>query len=208
MADAISKATMLRFPAYLRYLKTEAGRGNKYISSAVIAEAMGLSAVAARKDLAGISSQPGKPGSGFEVSELIADIERRLGFRSRTNAAVVGAGRLGRAMLAYDGFEAYGIHVVAAFDVSPVVIGAADGKPIYPMERIFEVVRREDIRVGILTVSRENAQAATDDMIKAGIGAILSFVPAYVHVPDGVLIRYEDLAASLAGVCGGLLLSE
>ena len=196
----ISKAAFLRFPAYLRYLKAEEAAGVGYVSSSEIAEDMHLSAVCVRKDLALVASEPGKPRLGFAVGKLIGDLERALGYHLKTHACVVGAGRLGRAFLVYDGFEHYGIDVVAAFDISPAQVGALRGKPIYPMERLKEIAERENVRLGILTVPGEAAQQACDAMVEAGITAILSFAPAYVRVPDGVTLRCEDLAATLASL--------
>ena len=196
----ISKAAFLRFPAYLRYLKAEEAAGVGYVSSSEIAEDMHLSAVCVRKDLALVASEPGKPRLGFAVGKLIGDLERALGYHLKTHACVVGAGRLGRAFLVYDGFEHYGIDVVAAFDISPAQVGALRGRPIYPMERLKEIAERENVRLGILTVPGEAAQQACDAMVEAGITAILSFAPAYVRVPEGVTLRCEDLAASLASL--------
>ena len=196
----ISKAAFLRFPAYLRYLKAEEAAGVGYVSSSEIAEDMHLSAVCVRKDLALVASEPGKPRLGFAVGKLIGDLVRALGYHLKTHACVVGAGRLGRAFLVYDGFEHYGIDVVAAFDISPAQVGALRGKPIYPMERLKEIAERENVRLGILTVPGEAAQQACDAMVEAGITAILSFAPAYVRVPEGVTLRCEDLAASLASL--------
>lgn len=196
----ISKAAFLRFPAYLRYLKAEEAAGVGYVSSSEIAEDMHLSAVCVRKDLALVASEPGKPRLGFAVGKLIGDLERALGYHLKTHACVVGAGRLGRAFLVYDGFEHYGIDVVAAFDISPAQVGALRGKPIYPMERLKEIAERENVKLGILTVPGDAAQQACDAMVEAGITAILSFAPAYVRVPEGVTLRCEDLAASLASL--------
>ena len=196
----ISKAAFLRFPAYLRYLKAEEAAGVGYVSSSEIAEDMHLSAVCVRKDLALVASEPGKPRLGFAVGKLIGDLERALGYHLTTHACVVGAGRLGRAFLVYDGFEHYGIDVVAAFDISPAQVGALRGKPIYPMERLKEIAERENVRLGILTVPGEAAQQACDAMVEAGITAILSFAPADVRVPEGVTLRCEGLAASLASL--------
>ena len=200
--SAVSKATVSRMPAYLRYLKGEAGKGVEYVSSAAIAKDMGLSAVCVRKDLAHVSSRPGKPRFGFEVRLLIEDIEKFLGYHRWTNAVIVGAGGLGRAILSYEGFDNYGIHVIAAFDNSPAKVGAVGGKPIYPMERLGDVVKRSDVKVCILTVPRSAAQEACDQVISAGINAILSFAPVHLRVPEGVKIKYEDLAVSLAELCG------
>ena len=201
---AVSKATVSRLPAYLRYLKGEAGKGVKYISSAVIAADMGISAVGVRKDLALVSSVQGKPRMGFAIERLIEDIEKFLGYHRWTDAVVVGAGGLGRAILSYDGFENYGINVLAAFDSSPAKVGTYGGKTVYPMERFDEIVKRHAVKAGILTVPREVAQEACNRMVEAGIRAILTFAPVHLQVPEGVTVKYEDLAVSLAALCGTL----
>lgn len=201
--DNISAATVSRMPVYLRYLKGEAAKGVTLISSASMAKALGFSAVGIRKDLAIVSSVQGKPRIGFEVSTLISDIEKFLGYHGWTDAVVVGAGGLGRAILSYDGFENYGIHIIAGFDVAPEKIGAVTGKPVYPVGRLKEIAARHGVKVGVLAVPRQAAQEACDNMVAAGINAILSFTPVYLHVPDHVTVKYEDLAVSLAALCGG-----
>ncbi len=200
--NAVSKAALSRMPAYLRFLKGEEGKGVQYVSSAAVAAALGVSAVGVRKDLALVSSLPGKPRFGFEVHRLIEDIEKFLGYHRWTNAVIIGAGGLGRAILAYEGFENYGIHVIAAFDASPAKVGAVGGKPVYPMDRLPDIIVRNGVKVAILTVPRAAAQAACDEIVNAGITAILNFAPVYLHVPEGVSVRYEDLAVSLAALCG------
>lgn len=202
-SESIPKATAARIPAYLRYLKGEAWKGVEYVSSAVIAKDMGYTAISVRKDLALVSSVQGKPRFGFGVKQLIADIENFLGYNRWTNAIIMGAGGLGRAILAYEGFENYGINVVAAFDSSPEKIGAIGGKPVYPVERLDEIVKRNNVQIGVLTVPRHVAQDACDAMIRAGIRSVLNFAPVYLHVPEGVTVKYEDLAVSLAELCGG-----
>lgn len=204
--DTISKVAVLRLPGYLRYLQAAKSRGVEYVSSSEMAADMELSAVAVRKDLAVISSRPGKPRIGFCVDSLIADMEKFLGYHRLTRAVVVGAGRLGRAFLAYEGYENYGISVVAAFD--GIQVGAMMGKPIYPMERLAEIVARENVKVGILTVPKDCAQEVCDRMIEAGITSIQCFVPTHLNVPDGVRIQYEDMAASLAALCGEPIVSK
>lgn len=199
--NTISKATASRMPAYLRFLKGEQRKGEKYTSSATVARGMGLTAISVRKDLALVSSLQGKPRIGYELSTLIRDIEKFLGYDRWTDAIVVGAGGLGRAILAYEGFENYGIHVLAAFDTSPEKVGALAGKPVYPMERLKEIAARHRVRVGILTVPRGAAQSACNELIGAGITAILSFAPVHLEVPEGISVKYEDLAVSLAELC-------
>lgn len=200
----IPKSTLSRLPAYLRYLKGEREKGVAFVSSASLAEDMDLSAVCVRKDLSLVASAPGKPRFGFEIKELISDIERQLGYHRRTNAVVMGAGGLGRAILAYEGFSYYGIDIVAAFDCSPEKIGSFSGKTVYPVERLKETVERFQVKTAVLTVPRLAAQAACDTLVAAGIKSVLSFAPVYLTVPEGVRVKYVDLAVSLASLSESL----
>ena len=123
----ISKATIGRLPAYHRYLTEKKAEGEKAVSSTAIAEELHLNAVQVRKDLAAISSAAGKPKLGFDVEELIADIDRFLGYDNVSDAVLVGAGGLGSALVGYDGFKNYGLNIVAAFDCDPARIGKTVG---------------------------------------------------------------------------------
>ena len=83
-----------------------------------------------------------------------------------------------------------------------VAVGAVGGKPVYPMDRLPDIIARNSVRVAILTVPRSAAQDACDEIVGAGITAILNFAPVYLHVPEGVTVKYEDLAVTLAALCG------
>ncbi|HIU59424.1 MAG TPA: redox-sensing transcriptional repressor Rex [Candidatus Scatosoma pullistercoris] len=201
----MSRATIGRMPLYLRFLQEENQKGERYISSAVIAQNIPVSAVLVRKDLALVSSQPGKPRLGFEVVRLIADIEKFLGYDNLSDAVIVGAGGLGKAFLGYEGFKNNGLNVVAAFDISPEVIGERiAGKTVYPLEEFERFVAENKINIGIITVPKSAAQETLDRMARAGIKAVWNFAPAPLHVPKGVIVKNEDLSASLALLAGEL----
>ena len=194
----ISKATIGRMPLYLRFLQEENSRGEKYISSAVIA-------VLVRKDLALVSSKPGKPRLGFEVVRLIADIEKFLGYDNLSDAVIVGAGGLGKAFLGYEGFKSNGLNIVAAFDVDPRIVGEEiAGKKVYPMDKFSDFVQHKKINIGIITVPKAAAQEILDAMVRAGIKAVWNFAPAPLRVPKGIILKNEDLSASLALLAGEL----
>lgn len=201
----ISKATIARLPLYLHYLQEENSKGMQYISSSVIAQNIAVSSVLVRKDLALVSSEPGRPRLGFAISRLIVDIEKFLGYDKISDAVIVGAGGLGCAFLGYEGFKNNGLNVVAAFDVNPRVIGTSvSGKPIYSMDDLGDFIREHKVSLGIVTVPKAAAQGVIDDLVRAGIRAIWNFAPAPVRVPKGVVLRTEDLAASLAMLAGKL----
>lgn len=201
----VSKATITRMPAYLRYLKEETAKGRQYVASAEIAEDMGVSAVLVRKDLALVSSVPGKPRHGFAINLLISDIERFLGYDNVSDAVVVGVGGLGKAFLSHEGFHNYGLNIVAGFDVAPGVFDVTvNQKPIFHLSELANYVRQRNINIGIITVPKNVAQEVCNQMVRAGIKAIWNFAPVKLTVPQNVIVRYEDLAASLAMLSGEL----
>ena len=202
---SISKATLGRMPLYLHFLQEENSKGAQYISSTVIAQNISVSSVLVRKDLALVSSEPGRPRLGFAISRLIVDIEKFLGYDNLSDAIIVGAGGLGRAFLGYEGFKNNGLNIVAAFDISKELIGTnVLGKEILPISKLGEFVEEHKIRIGIITVPKHAAQDVLNRMIEAGIKAIWNFAPAPLRVPKGIVLKTEDLAASLAMLAGKL----
>ena len=142
----ISKATVARMPLYLHFLQEEDSKGAQYISSTVIAQNISVSSVLVRKDLALVSSEAGRPRLGFAISRLIVDIEKFLGYDNLSDAVIVGAGGLGRAFLGYEGFKSNGLNIVAAFDISPTLIGTTfSGKEILPLEQLADFVEKNKI---------------------------------------------------------------
>ena len=201
----IYKATVARMPLYLHFLQEESSKGAKYISSTVIAQNISVSSVLVRKDLALVSSEAGRPRLGFEISRLIVDIEKFLGYDNLSDAIIVGAGGLGRAFLGYEGFKNNGLNIVAAFDVSKKLIGTSVmGKEILPLSALDDFVAEHKVRIGIITVPKTAAQEVLNKMVGAGIKAIWNFAPAPLRAPKEVVLKTEDLAASLAMLAGKL----
>ena len=201
----ISKATVARMPLYLHFLQEESSKGAKYISSTVLAQNISVSSVLVRKDLALVSSEAGRPRLGFEISRLIVDIEKFLGYDNLSDAIIVGAGGLGRAFLGYEGFKNNGLNIVAAFDVSKKLIGTSVmGKEILPLSALDDFVAEHKVRIGIITVPKTAAQEVLNKMVGAGIKAIWNFAPAPLRAPKEVVLKTEDLAASLAMLAGKL----
>ena len=203
--EKISKASIARMPLYLHYLQEESSKGAQYISSTVIAQNISVSSVLVRKDLALVSSEAGRPRLGFAVSRLIVDIEKFLGYNNLSAAIIVGAGGLGRAFLGYEGFKNNGLNVVAAFDVSEKLIGTEiAGKIVLPMSALKAFIREHDIKIGIITVPKYAAQEVVNELIDAGVKAVWNFAPAPLRVPKDIVLKTEDLAASLAMLAGKL----
>lgn len=196
---SVPTATLTRLPIYYRYLINLQKQGEKNISSAKISEDMNLSAVQVRKDLACVSSIAGKPKTGFDVDELIKDIALFLGYDNTTDAVIVGVGQLGRTLLSYAGFENYGLNIVAGFDVDEGVINTRiNGKLIMPIEKLKNFIRRVNVHIGIITVPYQDAQKVCDELVDAGIKAIWNFAPTHIYVPEGIVLKDEDMASSLA----------
>lgn len=189
----VSKACLERLPCYLRLLKEKRESGVEFISSTSIASEFSLNSVQVRKDLALISKSDGKPGRGFNVSMLISDLENFLGLNNVTDAVIVGAGKLGMALLGYKGFEK-NINILMAFDSDK---SKCDNKKIFYIDKMEDLIKRLNIHIGIITVPKEEAQNVCDTLVKAGVKAIWNFAPTNLIVPSKVIIKNEDLSASL-----------
>ena len=194
---AVSKATLGRLPRYLQFLRETQDEKNRNISAAYIARSLKLGEVQVRKDLGSVSGQ-GKPRVGYDTAELIRSLEKCLGCDEMTGAVLVGAGKLGRALLEYDEFERYGVRIAAAFDCSEMSIRHSRTVEILPMREFEDFCRARRIQIGIITVGAGSAQEVCDQMIRSGITAIWNFAPCSLTVPPGVLLRQENLALSLA----------
>ena len=192
---SISKATLGRLPQYLEYLRN-LPEMCRTISATAIAKALSLGDVQVRKDLAAVSGA-GKPKIGYETDKLIADIESHLGHERLTDAVLVGAGKLGRALLDYDGFGDFGVKIVVGFDCNETVIKKGT-KEILPIRAIGDFCRQHDVKIGIITVGRGSAQEVCDKLVESGIKAIWNFAPVTLKVPHGIFLKQENLALSLA----------
>ena len=193
----ISKSVLKRLPGYLSYLKSIPEGTTPYISATSLANALGMGEVQVRKDLAQVSDG-GRPKIGYLRESLIEDISQFLGYDNTTDAILVGAGKLGQALLGYSGFEAYGLNILAAFDVDPKQNHSEDGKPIYPIEKMESFCRSNKVLMGIVTVPAMHAQEVCDQMIRCGIKAVWNFAPTHLDVPAGILVQNENMATSLA----------
>ena len=191
----ISKAVLKRLPGYLSYLKSISEDASPYISATGLANALGMGEVQVRKDLAMVSDG-GRPKIGYLRESLIEDISQFLGYDNTTDAILVGAGKLGQALLGYSGFDAYGLNILAAFDVAPASVD--DGKPIYPIAKMESFCRSNKVLMGIITVPAEYAQQVCDQMIVCGIKAVWNFAPIHLDVPANILVQNENMATSLA----------
>lgn len=192
----VSKKLLKRLPVYLNYLKS-LPEHSENISATAIAKALGLGDVQVRKDLAKVSHE-GRRRTGRSREQLIRDIEEYLDMASTTGIIIVGAGKLGQALLDYSGFEKSGMSVLAAFDIEPPAKQSAAGKPIYPMNRLESFCKCYDIRIAIIAVPGGSAQKVCDTLVSCGIRAIWNFAPVHLDAPSHILIQNQNMATNLA----------
>lgn len=193
----ISKSVLKRLPGYLAYLKSMPENAPPHISATALAGALGMGEVQVRKDLAMVSDG-GRPKIGYLREALIDDIEQFLGYDNTTDAVLIGAGKLGQALMAYNGFDEYGLNIMAAFDRNPKIERTDEGKPVYPTTKLAQYCRTHKVLMGIITVPAEGAQEVADLLIAGGIKAIWNFAPTHLDVPDNILVQNENMATSLA----------
>ncbi len=198
----IPTRTLQRLPVYLRYLQELCTRKDtpEYVSATTIAQALGLNPVSVRKDLAAVCTL-GRPKVGYQTKELMTTLEQYLGYHDSCDAVLVGAGRLGLALLEYEGFRPYGLNILAGFD-KRVPAGETEttpgGKQILSMDKLPALCQRLRVRIGVITAPASAAQQVADLMVQNGIRAIWNFAPTHLNLPPGVLLQNEDIASSLA----------
>lgn len=187
----LSRATIGRLPVYLEYLKhlpTEI----RTISATSVAKALGLGDVQVRKDLSAACGL-GRPKVGYEVSELIRALEATIGEPAGCEAVIVGAGKLGMALLGFGGFSEYGLTVTHAFDLLPI-----DNPAVRPVDELPSYCRLHQVEIGIITVPPSAAQSVADLLVKCGVRAIWCFAHVRLNLPQGITVQYENMALSLA----------
>lgn len=196
-AFKIPEATIVRLSVYSRFLEQADERGIVTISSGEIAEGVGVSPAQVRKDLA-YFGEFGTRGVGYNVKDLLRHTMKILGLSQEWPTVVVGAGNLGSALVSYKGFRDRGFNIVAIFDNDLTKIGKNIlDLEVLPIDRLSEVVKENRVKIGILAVPSSVAQRVADEMIQAGVKAILNFAPKVITVPDDVEVRNIDLSVRL-----------
>ncbi len=190
----VSRAALGRIPVYLKFLES-LPQDVETVSATTIAKALGFGEVQVRKDLGAICGS-GKPRIGYTVSNLKESLESLIDSRNG-KTVIVGAGKLGRALLDYGGFSDYGLDILAAFDTDASQNNAS-GKPILPIDGLHDFCKENNVSIGVITVPAKAAQEVCDKLCQSGIKAIMSFAPCKLTAPEGVAIQYENMALSLA----------
>ena len=154
--------TVKRYPSYLRILGQARENGERYISATTLADELGLKSIQVRKDISATGIE-GRPKVGFDIEELIRTIRHVLGWDNATDALIVGAGNLGSALAAYDGFAAYGLRIVAIFDKDEGKVGRRIGSlEVQPMETINGYIKSHAVTIAVIAVPASQAQATAD----------------------------------------------
>lgn len=199
MEKIVSINTLKRLPSYLNFLEEEKEKGTIFISSSQIASHFGTNIEQVRKDIQVFSKEQGRPKIGRKTIDLINDLKEFLQYNDTSLAVIIGCGKLGSALLTYPGFKEYGLEVVAGFDIKADLIGTeVNGKPIFPMEKLKNLVSRMHIHIGIITSPNEASQSICDLLVSSGIKAIWNFTQTHLVVQKGIIVQNESLADSLA----------
>ena len=186
-----------RLPLYLRVLQKMQAEGRQVTSSQEMGERLGISAAQIRKDLSQFG-EFGKQGTGYRIEYLGEQIRQILNVARVWDIAVVGAGDIGSAVARYQGFEDRGFRVAMVFDASPAKIGAQVGSFIVQdSAAMVEVISQAGIQVAMIAVPANHAQEVADQLVEAGIKAILNYAPITLNVPSDVHVQYIDPATHL-----------
>lgn len=196
----ISDSTVRRLSLYLNQLRALAAEETPLVSSRELADASGTTAAQVRKDLSNFGSF-GKRGQGYGVEELRERIESILGLERPWRVAVVGAGKIGTALLGYGDLPERGFEIVAAFDTDPDKIGQqVFGVPVYPVDELERRLREEKVGIVVLATPPPAAPEIAERVASAGVGGILSFAAANLETEAPVAVRWMDVALELEGL--------
>ena len=186
-----------RLPVYLRALQRMADMGLKTTSSQELGEHVGISAAQIRKDISQFG-EFGKQGTGYSIEYLINKLREILKVDRIWDVVIVGAGDMGHALANYQGFSNRGFHVVAIFDKDKEKVGKPIGEfRVEDAETIIERIKELGVKIAMLTVPAPAAQAVADQLVQAGVRAILNYAPISLNVPNNVKVQYIDPSTHL-----------
>jgi redox-sensing transcriptional repressor len=181
-----------RMPLYLRSLQRMASEGRLVTSSQEIGEKLGISAAQIRKDLSQFG-EFGKQGTGYDINFLLKQISQILHVDREWEIAIIGAGDIGTAVARYKGFANRGFRVAMVFDNNPEKINTKiDALTIQDSEKIVEIISSAGIKIAMMAVPALSAQKVADQLVEAGVQAILNYAPITINVPQNVNVQYID----------------
>jgi redox-sensing transcriptional repressor len=186
-----------RLSRYLQVLTQAKKMGKERISSQEISDYTNINATQIRRDLSAFGKF-GKRGVGYNIDSLLGEIRKILRTQGQHNIALVGAGRLGEAIASSPIFAEHGINIAAVFDTDPEKVGRRVGNvSVTAYDELPQVVRDKNIIVGVLAVPAANAQAAADDLVRAGVRIIFNYSEALLDVPADVQVHTSNPAVEL-----------
>ena len=181
-----------RLPVYLRALSRMSYEGQQITSSKELGERLGISSAQIRKDLSHFG-EFGKQGTGYQIEFLIQQLQRILKVGTEWEVALVGVGDLGHALAHYNGFANRGFRITALFDNNPEVIGTAvNGLTILDATKLVPEIQARNLKIAMLAVPADKAQAVASQLVEAGIEGILNYAPINLTVPKRVRVQYID----------------
>ncbi len=193
----VPEVVVTRLPQYVRVLKELAAQSVQVANSQQLGEHLQVTPAQIRKDLS-YFGRFGKQGRGYHIGTLLEQLQHILGLNEQWNVAVVGVGRLGKAILSYPGFTPDGFHIVAALDNNQELIGQeVEGVTVRPIEDLPRVVQQHNIQIAVVAVPSRFTQQVIDNLVGCGVRAILNYAPISPQVPAGVNIRNIDPVLSL-----------
>jgi len=190
---SISKKSLERLPRYLRFLYELRDDGVTNVSATTIAEHFDFNPIQVRKDIEQVSKSVGRAGIGFSLDSLILDLEEFLGTNNSNEIVLVGAGKLGGALLNYNGFGK-DFKIVKAFDT---IESVCDNKKIFHLSEMENELKDKNIHIAIITVPKDQAQDVCDKLVNCGIKVIWNFAPIHLKTPKDIVVKNEDLSSSL-----------
>jgi redox-sensing transcriptional repressor len=193
----IAESTVRRLSLYLRFLEEFEERGIATVSSEALASRGGTTSAQVRKDLSFFGSF-GKRGLGYSVPELVERLRDILGLGRTYRVAVIGAGKMGSALVQYRGFAQRGFHITAVYDADPAKAGKVwNGVRVRHARDLERDLAREPVDIAIIVTPADSAQGVAERLVRAGVRAILNFAPVRLNVPDSVIVKNVNLALEL-----------
>lgn len=199
--DKIPRATIERLPLYYRCLdKMDTFEDVDVVSSKDLGGKLDIPSTQVRKDLS-YYGEFGRRGVGYNVSDLKRSVGKILGVDRTWKSILVGAGNLGRALVNYGSFSMMGLEISHVFDNDLSKIGnLINDRKVESIQNMEEIVQKEDIKLGIISVPADAAQEVADLMVEAGIKAIWNFAPTRLYVPESISVKNEDLAVGIVSL--------
>ena len=194
ISSNVPKATMQRYPIYLKALRKLYNMGVERILSRELSLFVDIESTTIRRDFSFIGSF-GKQGYGYDVKVLIETFDKLLGVSFEEKLILVGAGNLGRAILNYNRWNHVVGEISCAFDVDPNKLGEVSGIPIYHMSELENRIP-EGCRIAIVTVSK-NVQETVDRLVSLGVKGFVDFSSEHIQVPKDVVIKTVDVVSTI-----------